>query len=278
MSADGPDPAAIIPMLTVTWRAVAELGAALDEPQWKSPSGLPGWTVQDVVSHLIGTERLLEGLPAAPARAGGGGEAHVRNPIGDHNENEVVARRGRSGVEVLAEWDELRARREQTLAAGDEAYFARPMMLPTGPGTMGEFLSIRVLDCWVHEQDIRRVVGRPGGYDGPAAAHTIDRLIRTIPVVVGKRAAGPEGAAVRVVITGPVARDLTCEVNGGRAGFVDAPARAPLATVRLTDEAFVVLATGRAPAAALDGAAVEAATDEGRDLGRRVVEQFNMMI
>ena len=61
--------------------------------------------------HVIGTERLLEGLPAAEPLPGDA-PPHVRNPIGELNEREVAARRTRSGAEVLAEWDELRARRQ----------------------------------------------------------------------------------------------------------------------------------------------------------------------
>jgi uncharacterized protein (TIGR03083 family) len=272
-----PIPVDTIATLIDTWRAVSELGATFTEEQWKAPSGLPGWTVQDVLSHLIGTERMLQGLPTGPPRAVGG-EAHVRNPIADFNENEVAARRDRPGGDVLAEWDDLCARREHTLTTADEAYFAQPMVLPTGPGTMGEFLSLRVLDCWVHEQDIRRAVGRPGGYDRPAAGHTIDRLIRTIPIVVGKRAACPEGRAVRIVITGPIERDLTCEVNGGRAAFVAAPAEPPLATVTFDAETFVALANGRSGPSGGRAAVIEADTEAGRGLGQRVVEGLNMMI
>ncbi len=104
------------------------------------------------------------------------------------------------------------------------------MMTPTGPGTMADFLAIRILDCWLHEQDIRRALGRRGNLDGAAAEHTIDRLIRTLPIVVGKRAACPEGAAVTVRITGPVERIVHCEVHDGRAAIVDAagrPSRSP---------------------------------------------------
>ncbi len=261
-----------IDTLVGVWRSLSELGAPLTEEQWKSPSGLPGWTVQDTLSHIIGTERMLEGLPSAPVRTSE--TPWVRNPIGDLNENEIEARRSRLGAEVLAEWDDLRAVREATLAAGDAAYFARPMTTPTGPGTVADFLAVRILDCWIHEQDIRWALGVPGGLSGPAAEHTVDRLIRTIPIVVGKRSEVPEGSAVRVVVTDGVERDLLCQVNGGRAGFVDASAVEPLATVTFTTEAFVAAANGRDGAAA--GGAV---TIEGdRELGERVVANFNMMI
>jgi uncharacterized protein (TIGR03083 family) len=268
-----PVPHDTVDKLEQTYRSISALGAELDEAQWELPTELPGWSVKDNLSHLIGTERSLQGLAVAdhtPAES-----SHVKNPIGEFNEREVDSRRGRSGAEVLAEWDELIAQRIDTLRNGDASYYDAETMTPTGPGTVADFLDIRVLDLWSHEQDIRRAVGKPGGYDHPSAAHTIDRLIRTLPIVIGKRAGTPEGAAVRVEITGPVARSLLFEVRGGRATPVDTPSTEPVASVSMDSETFTVLALGRAQAAALEGG-IELAGDA--DLGRRIVHNLAMMI
>ncbi|HEY0518785.1 MAG TPA: maleylpyruvate isomerase family mycothiol-dependent enzyme [Ilumatobacteraceae bacterium] len=266
-------PTETIDNLETTWRSVSALGAELDETEWKSPTDLAGWTVQDNLAHLIGTERMLQGLPgaAAPPEVG----AHVKNPIGQFNEAEVEARRAMSGADVLGEWNDLVELRLATLRGADDAYFAKEMSTPTGPGTMADFLHIRVLDCWIHEQDMRRAVGRAGHLDGAAGEHTVDRLLRTLPIVVGKRAATPEGGAVVLDIVGGIARHVVCEVNGGRAAVVAAPTSAPLATITMDPEAFIVLATGRCAASSL-GDRVAIAGDI--DLGRRVVDQLNMMI
>ena len=122
---------------------------------------------------------------------------------------------------MLAELEALVALRLDTLRNGDEAYFAQERMTPTGPGTMLDFLSIRILDCWVHEQDIRRAVGRPGHLAGGPAEHTTDRLLRTLPIVVGKRAAAPEGSTSRAASSpAPVERTVPVVVEGGRAKVV----------------------------------------------------------
>lgn len=266
-------PTETIDKLEATWHSISALGGQLDERQWKLPTDLAGWTVQDNLAHLVGTERVLQGLPASPMPAEVG--QHVKNPIGQFNEAEVEARRSCSGAEVLAEWDEVVALRLATLRGGDDAYFARETSTPTGPGTMADFLHIRVLDCWLHEQDMRRAVDTPGHLAGPAAEHTVDRLMRTLPIVVGKRAATPEGGAVVVDITGNVIRHVVCEVSGGRAAIVATPAAEPLATITLDAEAFTVLATGRRPAAAL-GDRIALAGD--LTLAQRVVDNLNMMI
>ena len=270
-------PTDTIDMLVDCWRAWSEIGAGLSEDQWKLPTDLPGWTVQDTLSHIIGTERFLEGLPLTTAPAGPAD--HVRNPIGEFNENEVAARRGLSGAEILAEWEELRATREATLANGDASFYAQPMATPTGPGTMADFLATRILDCWVHEQDVRRTLNMPGRLGGPAAEHSIDRLLGTIPIVVGKRAACPEGRAAVIRITGDVERELVCEVNRGRAGFVAQPATDSLCAITMDTSTFLALATGRTTASAVDDhIAISAGDPTGAELGRRVVDQLNMMI
>jgi uncharacterized protein (TIGR03083 family) len=268
-----PIPTDTIDKLERTYRSISALGRELDESHWAAPTELPGWSVKDNLSHLVGTERSLQGLPVAPPTTAEA--AHVKNPIGEFNEREVEARRGRTGAQVLAEWDELIELRIATLRSADESYYAAEAMTPTGPGTVADFLHIRILDLWSHEQDMRRAVGKPGGFDDGSAAHTIDRLIRTLPIVVGKRAGTPDGAAVRFEITGPVARSLLYEVRNGRAAQVESSAFDPVASVSMDSETFVILALGRRQAADV----ADAVALQGDDaLGQRIVQNLAMMI
>lgn len=263
-------PVDTIDKLEAVFASLSAFGAGLTEQQWKTPTQLPGWTVQDNLSHMVGTERTMEGLPATPHRAEEKG--WIKNPIGAANENEVDARRTMSGAEVLAEWNEIAERRIATLRGADDAYYAVEAMTPTGPGTRADFLHIRVLDCWMHEQDMRRVLGLPGHQSGPAAEHTVDRLIRTIPIVVGKRAATPEGGTVVIEITGPVQRRVVTTVVEGRARIgVEGNV---LCTVRMDSDTFIQLAGGRATHLEATGWTAEGDTA----LAERVVANFNMMI
>ena len=266
-------PTDTIDKLAACFASLSELGAQLTESEWKTPTDCPGWTVQDNLSHLIGIERVLNGLPGTSHRAPA--SAHVKNPIGEANENEIDSRRGLRGAEVLAEWNEIAAARLGTLRGADEAYFAKEAMTPTGPGTVADFLHIRVLDCWVHEQDMRRAVGKPGHLSGPAAEHTIDRLIRTVPIVVGKRAGTPDGASVVIDITGGVQRHIICTVNGGRASVTDVEPEAPVTRLTMDTETFLILATGRRTANTMLSS-VELAGDVA--LGNKIVTSLNMMI
>ena len=269
------DPVATTDLLEETWRSIIAVGQELSEEDWERATDCPGWSVKDHVSHVIGTERMLQGL--SPAEADAGDAPHVKNPIGEFNEREVAVRRERSGAEVLAELQELADLRLETLRSGDEAYFAQERMMPTGPGTMLDFLSIRILDCWVHEQDIRRAVDRPGHMGGGPAEHTIDRLVRTLPIVVGKRAVAPEGSTTVIEITGPVARTIPVVVEGGRAKVVEAAdaAGSPIVTVTMDTETFLVLAVGRQTA---EQRADQIAIDGDAALGQAIVGNLNMMI
>ena len=92
-------------------------------------------------------------------------------------------------------------------------------------------------------------MGRPGGYDTPAAALTLHVLGLGLPMVVGKRVAPPPGTTVRVVVP-EAGRTWTVAVGqDGRAapGADDVPATT---TVTLSPEDFVVLGAGRRPPAA----------------------------
>ncbi len=266
-------PTDTIDKLVSVWAATSELCAGLTAEQWKLPTDCPGWTVQDNLSHLIGIERMLQGLPGAPAIAELG--PHVKNDIGKSNEYEIEARRSSPGADVLAEWNELVALRTETLRSADDAYFDAAAMTPTGPGTLADFLHIRVLDSYAHDQDIRRAIAVPGNLDSPAAEHSIDRLLRTIPIVVGKRAGTPEGGTVVLELTGPVHRAVVVTVVEGRAKVVAEQPDTVLATVRMDSATFTTLALGRRSAGELtDGWSVEGDTE----LGTKVVAGLNMMI
>ena len=146
-------PTATIDALEQCWQSLASVIGSLSEAQWKAPTDLPGWSVQDNLAHLVGTERMLQGLPGTAHRASP--HEHVRNPIGEMNEHEIDARRPMPGSEVADEWLQLAALRLHTLRTADDAYFQQPAATPTGPGTIADFLHIRVLDCWSSPAHVR---------------------------------------------------------------------------------------------------------------------------
>ena len=222
---------------------LTELCAPLTEQQWKTTTDCPGWSVQDNISHLVGIENMLLGKP--PTAHKSPKYDYIKNPIGEHNEHEIDARRSLTGSQVFAEWKATATERVHQLQTADAEYFAKPMMMPTGPGTLGDFLDIRILDLWIHDQDIRRALNISGNHGGPCAEHTIDRLIRTLPIVVGKRAAAPEGESVSITISGAVQRTIYVSVSEGRANIVAAAPANLSCAITMESTVFTALATGR---------------------------------
>jgi uncharacterized protein (TIGR03083 family) len=106
-------PVDTINTLEQTWRSMTEFCETLTETEWKTASQLPNWSVQDNLSHIIGTESSMQGIPRPDHTAPD--KSHVKNPIGDVNEDDVDVRRARSGAEVLAEWKSVMEQRLATL-------------------------------------------------------------------------------------------------------------------------------------------------------------------
>ncbi len=261
----------VVDELEETWRSIDDLGRALEAADWDRPTDCPGWTVRDNLSHVVGTEAALLGRETPPEPEAYG--PHVHNDIGRLNERWIEARRGRPGDQVLEELREVAAARLEVLRAmGDEEFLA-DSWTPTGPGTHEGFMHIRVFDCWAHEQDMRRAVGKPGHLSGSAAERAMTQLSTGLPYVVGKRAGAPDGSTVVFDVHGPVARTIAVGVEGGRARALDAVPDTPTVRIVADFETFATLVCGRRdPAQALADRRVRLEGDEA--LGRTVTEHL----
>lgn len=265
-------PTPLIDMLLQVWDSLDELLAPVSEAQWKTMTECPGWTVQDTLAHLVSSEKGLHGEPPTTHRASD--LSNVKNPIGEFNEHEIDARRAQQGSEVFAEWHEIAAKRRHMLTTAGDDYFAREMMTPTGPGTFADFLHIRVMDAWVHEQDIRRALNLPGNESCAAAEHSLGRFARSLPMVVGKRGKAPDGSVVTVNVTGPVTRTFHVATNSGKAAHVDS-ATNPACEISLDSNTYVALCCGRQFWQPGDA---RVAIDGDGELAARILSGFNVMI
>ena len=257
--------------LEQTWSSLVELCADLSEEEWKRPTGCPGWSVQDNVAHLIDYEARALGRPAPEGGPISG--PHTRNPLGESNEVGVAHRRDLSGQEVLAELREVVAARAAQLRELSVEDLQREVPTPAGTGTLADMLTLRVMDTWSHEQDIRRALGRPGHDRGPAVEEAVSYFTRFLPFVVAKRAAAPEGAVVELEV-GDVHR-CAVEVVGGRGRLLERVAAegAASSTVRLAmpTTTFAALVGGRSDAPS------DVVIEGDVELGRRIVGGLGFM-
>jgi uncharacterized protein (TIGR03083 family) len=261
--------------LAETWQSLAEVCSQLSAAEWALPTECPGWDVRDQLSHLIGIERSLMG-EAAPEWDEPFG-AHVRNEFAAVNERWIAVRRPLAGEEVRTEFVAVTAARLAALEACSEEEWAEVGWSPVGEVPYAVFMEVRVYDSWVHEQDARRALDRPGGSGNRASALSLDRVQGAMPFVVGKKAGCVDGTAVRFELSGlgADARAFTVAVEGGRARPVGDDV-APTATLCLSSIDFVRLGCGRTDAADVEAAGgVELHGDAG--VGRRVLGAMNFM-
>jgi uncharacterized protein (TIGR03083 family) len=233
------------------WRSACDdlsgLARSVDELAWSFPTDLPGWSVHDVMAHCLAIESELAGHPPLTAEVDPDAP-HIRNPRGIYTERGVVARRGYSKLRLIDEFDEAVERRAALLAA-------QPLDDPTGrpailPGDVdwdwATLLRNRIVDIWVHDQDIRRAVGKPGDQDTAAAAFVQDVFGHALPYVLAKRVGASPGTSMVVDVTGPVSAVYAVAVNDERRGVaIDGDDIEPSVRLTLSTETFAMLAAGR---------------------------------
>jgi uncharacterized protein (TIGR03083 family) len=244
------------------------LAREIPPEQWELPTDLEGWCVKDNVAHTAHLEAVLAGAPEETLEVAQA--PHLKSLMSFYTEQGVLARRDRDMESVTTELEKAVAARYAALQSEPPTDpKAAPRKTPGDvPWDFQTLLNNRPVDVWMHEQDIRRAVGRPGGYGTPVADHVLRTLGRSLSMVVGKRVAPPVGTTVRLVV--PEA-GLSWSVrvgDDGRAAPVDDDVEATT-TVTLSPEDFVVLAGGRRPPAATQPLI---AGDE--NLARRLLESM----
>ena len=257
------------------WRSIEDLCRNLTDEDWKTPTDCPGWSVQDQLSHLAGSESAMLGRPAPEHTPKD--TSYVKNEIGRHNEVLVDYRRPSPGQKILAEFKEVTGERLRLLRAMNESAFDAPVQTPIGPGTVRDYLAIRIFDAWVHEQDMRRALGRPGDLEGPVAQHSVGRMAGAMPYIVAKKAQASHGTTVVFNLTGAAGRTVAVGVEGARGVEIPEHPASPTASLTMDVETFACLGCGRwEPATVLESGKITITGD--LVLGEKIIAQMNFMI
>lgn len=272
------DKSDVLAGLFAVWDALDALLDGLPESGWQAPTPLPGWNVQAVVSHIIGTESFLAGIAPPQPDVDVKALEHVRNDIGAMNECWVRHLSGEPGAEVLERFRAVTKGRREVLPDMAEQDWNAQTMTPVGPESYGRFMRVRVFDCWMHEQDIRMGLQRPSSDDelgGRAPQLSLDEIAGSMGFVVGKRGKAPDGSRVLFDLTGPLARSIRVSVDGRAQVVEDFGGQQPTATIQLDALQFTRLAGGRpmCPARSQD---VSLGGD--KDVAARIVEHLNFVI
>jgi uncharacterized protein (TIGR03083 family) len=242
------DKTEVLSGLFAQWDALDRLLDGLPETQWQAPTPLPEWCVRAVVSHMIGTESFLSGIPAPEPDIDVSSLEHVRNDVGVINECWVRHLSAEAGADVLERFRKVTDGRREVLSAMSDDEWNAVIPTPVGPESYGRFIRVRVFDCWMHEQDIREALSRPSSdadLDGPASRLSLDEIAATMGYVVGKLAKAPDGSRILFDLTGPLARTIGINVDGRAQLVEDFAGQDPTATIRLDALQFSRLTGGR---------------------------------
>jgi uncharacterized protein (TIGR03083 family) len=265
----------IVDALDETWTSIDRTLRSREPEAYEAPTPCPGWSVRDVLSHLVGFELTLNG--GAVPQHEGPWPSHVKNPIGEFNEAFVETYRTMPGVEVLDLFRETTRASLERLRALSDAEWDKVGWSPEGERPYNRFQETRVLDSWIHLQDIRDALLEPSDDHGPGEEIVLNRFEAALPYVLGKKAQAPEGTVARINLSGRLARSILLGVHEGRAKALEEGSEIPTMELTTPVALFWRRAAGRISAEAfLNASATDVRGDE--QLARSFAEALAIMI
>jgi uncharacterized protein (TIGR03083 family) len=236
-------PVPLADLLRVERRRLLELLDGLDTADWARGTPCPGWTVADVVRHLVGDDLVAvawhrDGHRPAPSEDGLDESAFVAWLDALQVEWVRAARRISPALAVeLLRWLDAPVAtvlaRLETPGTTAVVHWAsdRPV-----PGWLD--VARELTERWIHRQQLREALGRPSDLDPDLAGPVLDSLRWAYPYRLGALRR-PEGTTVSVEVSGPdVVRSWTLVSDGASWSF-DGPVSGPgtaSATLVLSDE------------------------------------------
>jgi uncharacterized protein (TIGR03083 family) len=160
LTIDGPIDDQLAPIVRQRRRMETML-AALDDEQWRAPSRCAGWSVQDVVAHLVGVNPFWElslsaGLAGAPTRVLGGFDPAASPPA------MVGAMQQLTSTEVLERFVATNDGFLRVISSLDDHGWSTLAESPPGHVPIRLVAQHALWDCWIHERDITVPLGIAG--------------------------------------------------------------------------------------------------------------------
>ncbi len=174
---------------------LAEILFGLDEAQWMSASGAPGWTIADVVLHLAQSEEGVKATASHQQLRTGLGS--VAGDTMDGRAAAAVRMERAAPAEVFARWQRAR---QAALAAVRAADPDQPLEWVAGPVKPATLATTRLAEHWAHGLDITGPLGIEFP-DTERLRHVAWLAHRTLPYALSL--AGQPPVAVRCELTPP---------------------------------------------------------------------------
>ncbi|MEY2426356.1 MAG: hypothetical protein QOI61_1928 [Actinomycetota bacterium] len=226
---DSPDPCAAV--ARQRRRLLATLGS-LTDAQWAAPSRCAGWSVKDVICHLVTVDQFwtfsfAAGLRGEPTRF-----LATFDPVASPAQL-VDGMQALLPADVLAQYTANAEGFLDVLASVQADQWSLPAEAPPGHLAMNVTALHALWDAWVHERDIDIPLGITPVEDDEEITLTLSYAAALSPALYATRATGAQGT-LAVDASDPVIA-LTVEV--GESAVVTRGARAdgPRLTGRAVD-------------------------------------------
>jgi uncharacterized protein (TIGR03083 family) len=232
----------------------------LPPEDWQRPTVCPGWSVHDIVAHVV-HDYLRKLARSRDAHESAGPRPGEDLPAFLHRVNQefvgvagpwsprvLVDLLGHLGPQLDAFWAGLDLDR-----LGEAVSWAAP----DEPAPVWLDVAREYSEYWVHQQQVRDAVQRPGGADDELIGPVIDVFLRAVPHALRDAQAEP-GSGLQIEVSGPGGG--TWAVVRGRARWAISHGRAlAQAGTRVavsSDTLWRVATRGITPDAALAAASV----------------------
>jgi uncharacterized protein (TIGR03083 family) len=258
------EPIDAVPLFPGERAALLELLAGLTDEEWAKPTVCPGWSVKDIAQHLLADDvgRLSSGRdgfvsPSFAEDLDIGRWDGLVAAIDRQNDLWVRATRRISPrllVELLRITDEPTAAYFKSLdltRLGTPVDWAGPDPAPVWLDVAREYT-----ERWVHQQQIRDAVGKPGLTEREWLHPVLDAFVRALPHALRDHAA-PVGTRVAIEILGEAGDTWVAEHASGRWRLGHGPTNGATTTVTMhQDTAWRLFTRGLAPETAAERTAI----------------------
>ena len=202
------EPVIVIDLFPQERQRLLDLFAELTDEDWQRPTVCAGWTVRDIGLHLLGDdigylsgERDHFNNPFFAGRDMERWESLVRN-INEANELWVSATQ-RISPAMLSTLLELTGKQFYEYVSSLDMMAMNGEVSWTGPGAAPVWLDIarEYTERWLHQQQMRDAVNRPGLKERPLFHPVLDTFVRALPHTY-RNVAVTKTKVIKLVVTG----------------------------------------------------------------------------
>lgn len=236
--------------------SLLDLLRGLRRSEW-GRAAVPGWTVHDLASHILGDYH---------GRLGWSAESHQRSMAVGETLEAFIHRVNQEWIDLHADHSPAELFGALDLAGAQVArQFEGDDLEATGLGVSWagadpapKWLDIarEFTEYWTHRQQLRHATGRDTDPEPSALSMVLDTFMRALPHTL-RHTPAPAGAQLQVVIDESAVGTWTVTAIADRWSLAEAPSGRPTASVRLDSETVWRLCTrGIDPGTALARACI----------------------